>query len=258
MNPIVAKFLATVDEETVLKLRHETNYRAILRIVLDEWPEERRQQVESELRAMRNCDNDDKEMCEFTKLVWYDFKVKEFYKRLDQHKRNVQVCYHLFNNTALSFRVKGKLILEDLLTSDYMSWKCPTEEQMAAHDDSKYHLEECMPYAMRYQSPLGDDAPADVGWYTAATGRHYNRNAHHPEHWHHTTMTWRYILQAVYDMSAMQLEKEFDNIVPKTRGEQLKLITFEDKYLYRFRETGQLQFVKRLLELMQEAIVDGK
>ncbi|MEE4248734.1 MAG: DUF5662 family protein [Kangiellaceae bacterium] len=213
-----------------------------MRIVFEHWPKSRRQLITEELKNLSP-------LTPSAQLIWYDLNAKDNFEYITRHKHFVQVCYNLFNNVIIH-AVKAKLAQEGLLLAEYQPEIDPTDEQIAAHDNSKYGFTECVTYSMKW-FPNKSMGEQDSEYFDKGLQHHYCSNEHHPEYWRGNCMPWRYIVEAVFDMAAMELERKFKRIMPQTRSEQVKLISFDDKFLYRFRTTQQFDFIKKLLALAQ-------
>lgn len=248
MHPTLVKFLSTVEKPARDSVKQYSNYAAIMSIMLNHWPICIREKVEQELKSL-NSQHDKRLPSPLADLIWQDLNAKDNYEYINRHKYFVSLCYDLFNNVIIT-RVKPQLQAEGLLLLDYRPEQDPTDEQIAAHDNSKYDFLECVTYSMQWfpDETLGE---RDGDSFSRGLQHHYCNNEHHPEFWQGRAMPWRYIVEAVYDMAAMELEKKFNRIMPQARSQQLGLITFEDKFLQRFHSTHQFDFIQRLLRIAQ-------
>ncbi|PAA66005.1 hypothetical protein BOX15_Mlig027342g2 [Macrostomum lignano] len=252
-------FIATVDQTDVelldilkIKSKHKP-YHTIMRILLFVWPCKLKQDVTARLSELRQLRSDEQRSALLTespptKLIWKNLNVETYYSYVNRHKSYVKRGFVVFNELVIS-AVKPRLHQEGRLLSEYRPEQDATEEQIDVHDDSKYSFVETVTYAMKWY-PCFDGSKCDDDAWETGLHHHYCHNEHHPEHWGNKPMYWRFIVEALYDMAAMELEKKFKGQEPDNKA---MLLQFDPQFLKRFKETGQLEFIEKIIEYTIEA-----
>lgn len=82
------------------------------------------------------------------------------------------------------------------------------EQQLRAHDGSKWSVEEFLPYANHFYGENDEDA------FNIAVGHHFNNNPHHPEYWGSAVkMPMSCIIEMICDWGSFSLKgNDLNNI----------------------------------------------
>ena len=206
-------------------------YFAVLTIVFQEWSDDDRKSVMSNILA------DKGDADKYTRLIYHTLNVKTHIYYVKNHVDNVKTGMRLFNH-LVSTTVKRDVGIEPDVPG-------ATEEQIAGHDLSKHSFTECVTYAMKWHNPYPTLEPSEEFWQKGLQ-HHYSHNEHHPEFFPEgEPMPWRYLVEALYDMTAVRLDKVYNNVVPDDAG---LLLDIPDVFLNRFKRTGQFELMKSVIE----------
>lgn len=121
-----------------------------------------------------------------------------------------------------------------------------TEEQILAHDLSKYSFEQAVGYTAKWVHGVEWN---DRAW-QAALHHHYATEPHHPEHHYVTTceMPDSYLQESVLDMVASRWERQLGGRADVTNHD---LVNFDSKFLSRYSE-GDFIRVESIIKSIQQ------
>ena len=110
--------------------------------------------------------------------------VKKAKNYVDEHKKCVKMAY---------VKLMPFLTREFNLTEQQLN---ELEVQIKEHDNSKYKMDELVPYANYFFKKKTDE---DITAFKVASELHKSRNAHHPEFWAGKDMPLNFIIEMVCD-----------------------------------------------------------